>query len=146
MSEDLGPIVIDRHAFERLWPALGVWLALFLTAGDAWTVVRRQAALLLGKPAEAVIVSKSRERHQLHGRRRLARFAYQQDGRRVETREAVGSKGWDALSPGTRRPVHVWGGAAFLDDDLGYSRWKLGLFGVAFVGLWAWAAATYRFG
>lgn len=146
MSDDLGPIVIDPHAFRKLWPMLGVWLLLFLTAGDAWTVVRRQAALAFGEPGEAVILSKGRERHNLHGRRNYVRFACQHEGKRREAREPVGTEGWQDLAAGARRPAHLLGEAAFLDDDLGYSRWKLGLFGFAFLALWAWAAATYRFG
>lgn len=125
---------------------LGVWLLLFVTAGDAWTVVRRQAALAFGKPVEATILSKGRERRKLHGRRNYVLFACRYEGKRLEAREPVGKDGWAELAEGSRKPAHLLGTAAFLDDDLGYSRWKLGLFGFAFVALWAWAAATYRFG
>jgi hypothetical protein len=42
--------------------------------------------------------------------------------------------------------AHVRSGRAYLDDDFGYSSFKLWLFGATFVALWAWAAARYRFG
>lgn len=148
MSDDLGPIVIDRHAYKLLWPALGVWLLLFITAGDAWTVLRRQAALAFGSPVEAVVLGKRTERVRGLGRvkRNVVEFSYSWEGISLAAREAVGGAGWAALKPGARRPAHVLRGAAFLDDDLGYSRWKLGLFGAGFATLWLWAAARRRFG
>ena len=147
MQEDLGPIVIDPRAFKSLWPALGLWLTLFATAGDGWTTLRRQAALAFGTPAEAVIDGKRtlRLRMFMPVRRNAVDFSYELRGVRRKAREAVGA-GWSSLAVGSRRPIHVLGGAAFLDDDLGYSRWKLWVFGAAFVALWLWAAARYRFG
>lgn len=41
-------IVVDRHAFDSLWPMLGVWLACFLTAGDGVLLLRRQYVLARG--------------------------------------------------------------------------------------------------
>lgn len=148
MSDDPGPFVVDRHAYKLLWPALGVWLLLFITAGDAWTVLRRQAALAFGKPVEAVVLGKRTERVPGLGRarRNVVDFSYEWEGKRLKSREAVGASGWAALKPGARRPAHVLRGAAFLDDDLGYSLWKLGLFGAGFAALWLWAAARRRFG
>lgn len=148
MSDDLGPFVVDRHAYRLLWPALGVWLILFVIAGDAWTVLRRQAALTFGTPVEAVVLGKRTERVRGLGRarRNVVDFSYPWDGKPLKGREAVGTAGWAALKPGARRPAHVLRGAAFLDDDLGYSRWKLGLFGAGFAALWLWAAARRRFG
>lgn len=148
MADDLGPIVIDPHAFKRLWPALGVWLILFVTAGDARTLVHRQLALAFGAPAEAVIEGKRTLRVRLPGRvrRNYVDFSYRRQGSLRKAREPVGGAGWASLEVGSRRPAHVLGEAAFLDDDLGYSRWKLGVFGAAFAALWLWAAARYRFG
>lgn len=148
MSDDLGPFVVDRHAYKLLWPALGVWLLLFVTAGDAWTVLRRQAALAFGTPVEAVVLAKRTGRVRALGRsrRNVVEFSSLLDGKRLKTRQAVGAAGWAALKPGSRRSAHVLRGAAFLDDDLGYSRWKLGLFGAGFAALWLWAAARRRFG
>ena len=148
MPDDLGPIVIDPHAFKRLWPALGVWLLLFITAGDAWTVVRRQAALAWGTPIEVVVHGKRRETVQMLGRfqRNVVDFSFDLGGKRLKGRAPVGLKGLAGIKAGARRPAHALGEAAFLDDDLGYSRWKLGLFGAAFVALWLWAAGRYRFG
>ena len=148
MEEDLGPIVVDPHAFDGLWPALGIWLLLFLTAGDAWTVVRRQAALAFGTPVSAVVEGKRRLPLPMArgARRDYLDLSYEFRGAPSKTREAVGAPGWAKVKVGARRPAHVLGGAAFLDDDFGYSRWKLGLFGAAFVALWLWAAARYRFG
>ncbi|MDP3544377.1 MAG: hypothetical protein Q8T11_18085 [Elusimicrobiota bacterium] len=145
---DLGPIVIDRHAYKLLWPALGVWLLLFIAAGDAWPVLRRQAALAFGTPVEAVVLAKRTERVRGLGRvkRNVVEFSYSWGGRRLEARQVVAGARWAALKAGSRRPAHVLRGAAFLDDDLGYSRWKLGLFGAAFAALWLWAAARRRFG
>ena len=149
MTEDLGPIVIDPHAFRPLWPALGVWLALFLTAGDARTVVPRQFVLAFGAPAEARVAGKSRASvPALLGRERryYIEFSYEAGGSRGKGSEPVGPTRWSAVPVGSRRAIHVRGGMAFLDDDLGYSRWKLGMFGGAFIALWLWAAARYRFG
>ena len=134
-------IVVDRHAFDSLWPALAIWLLLFVTAGDAWTVARRQAALAFGAPVTATIIGK----HRAHGRDSL-RFSYVAGGRPARADEAVGPRGWRSLRVGQERPASAWAGAAFLDDDFGYSRWKLGLFGAAFAALWLWALARYRFG
>lgn len=79
-------------------------------------------------------------------KRNVVEFSYSWEGISLAAREAVGGAGWAALKPGARRPAHVLRGAAFLDDDLGYSRWKLGLFGAGFATLWLWAAARRRFG
>jgi len=149
MSEDLGPIVIDPHAFERLWPALGVWLLLFLTAGGARTGLPRQFVLAFGTPAEAKVTGKGKASVvALLGRERryYVDFSYTLDGVEGKGREPVSPTKWASVSVGSRRAVHVRDGAAYLDDDLGYSRWKLGMFGGAFAALWLWAAARYRFG
>jgi hypothetical protein len=148
VEEDLGPIVVDPHAYDSLWPALAVWLLLFVTAGDAWTVARRQCALVLGVPAQALVEDKRRLPVALLGghRRDYLYLSYEAGGARRRTREAVGSAGWARVKRGARVSVHLLGSAAFVDDDFGYSRWKLGLFGAAFVALWAWAAARRRFG
>lgn len=136
MSGDDGMIVVDPHAFRQLWPALAVWLVLFLTAGDGWTITRRGAALEFGRPAHATIVDKSRR----SGRNYVAMKA---EG--SVSREAVG-RGWSRIKPGEEVSVHVIGGSAFLDDDFGYARWKAIVFGGSFVLLWLWAIARYRFG
>jgi hypothetical protein len=138
-------IVVDPHAFEDLWPALGVWLLLFVTAGDGVTLLRRQAALRLGTPVEVVITDKKRESPPLLGRARRNYAYFRWDG--GAGKEPVGSSaGWTLLAPRQKRPAHLLKSSAFLDDDFGYSRFKLGLFGAAFIALWAWAAARYRFG
>ncbi len=138
-------IVVDPRAFRRLWPALGVWLFLFLTAGDGAAILRREAALRFGRPAQATIVAKRRRRSPVLTsiRRNVVYFAPL--GAKTLDQEAVGPL-WHALSRGRRVAVHVLGTRAFLDDDLGYSRWKLSVFGAAFAALWLWAAARYRFG
>jgi len=141
VSEDPGPIVVDPHAFDALWPALLVWLLLFVTAGDAVTVLGRRAALWWGKPATATVSAKRRG-----GARRSLELSYQWGGATRASRENVGARGWARAAVGTRRDVHVLRGRAYLDDDFGYSRWKLGLFGAAWIALWLWAAARYRFG
>ena len=149
MAEGLGPIVIDPHAFRPLWPALAVWLALFLTAGDARTVVSRQFVLAFGSPGEAVVIGKRKATvGALLGRERrwVVEFSYTRDGVAAVGQEPVGPSRWPSVAVGSRRAIHIRGAAAFLDDDLGYSRWKLGLFGGAFIALWLWAAARYRFG
>jgi hypothetical protein len=146
--EDLGPIVVDPRAYESLWPALVVWLLLFVSAGDAWTVIRREGALLFGAPAHALIEDKRRLPAPLLGgaRRDYLYLSFEAKGRRLRSREAVGSAGWTKIRVGASARVHVLGSSAFVDDDFGYSRWKLGLFGAAFAALWAWAAARRRFG
>lgn len=58
----------------------------------------------------------------------------------------MGSRGFAQVLAGKRAAAHTLGDAVFLDDDFGYSRFKLWLFGSAFVSLWLWAAARYRFG
>lgn len=136
MSGDDGMIVVDPHAFRQLWPALAIWLALFLTAGDGWLIMRRAAALHFGRPAEAVIVEK---------RRRSGRNYVSLKTGTIVSREAVG-KSWSSLEPGEAVDVHILGASPFLDDDLGYSRWKSIVFGSAFAALWLWAIARYRFG
>ena len=92
-AEDLGPIVIDPHAFKQLWPALAVWLALFLTAGDAATVVPRAVTLAFGTPAEARVTGKRKASvAALLGRERryYVEFSYTFDGAAREGREPVG--------------------------------------------------------
>lgn len=137
-------LVVDPHAFDDLWPALGLWLLLFLTVGDGLTLLRRQAALRLGAPVEATITGKRRLRARpLPALRDYAYFRW--DG--GTAREPVGGgRGWARLAKGQKRPAHRLGSSAFLDDDFGYSRFKLGLFGGAFLALWLWAIARYRFG
>ena len=138
-------IVVDPHAFEDLWPALGVWLLLFLTAGDGAALLHRQACLLLGKPVQVTITGKERRSPPLLGRARRNYAYFRWEGGRGK--EAVGSgKGWTLLATDQKRPAHVLRSSAFLDDDFGYSRFKLWLFGGAFAALWLWAAARYRFG
>jgi|SRR5579883_468912 len=129
-------IVVDRHAFRQLWPALAIWLALFLTAGDGWMILRRCAALELGRPAQAIVVEKRRRSGRNYVSLRL-------DG--SLSKEAVGG-GWKKIEVGQEVAVHQWNGWTFLDDDFGYSRWKAAVFGGAFAALWLWAAARYRFG
>ncbi len=149
MEDDLGPIVVDPHAFKALWPALAVWTFLFLTAGDGWNVLKRQLVLAAGTPAEALIEEKRRRTVSLivgRERKYFLECSYAANGGRKTFREPVRAAGWEAVKVGSRKPIHVRGDAAFLDDDFGYSRWKLGLFGLAFVALWLWAAARYRFG
>lgn len=138
-------IVVDPHAFEDLWPALGIWALLFLTAGDGVTLLRRQAALRLGTPVEVTITDKRREAPRLLGRTRRNYAYFRWEGGREK--EAVGSgRGWALLATDQKRPAHRLKSSAFLDDDFGYSRFKLWLFGGAFAALWLWAAARYRFG
>jgi hypothetical protein len=137
-------MAVDPHAFKRLWPALGIWLVLFLAAGDGWVLLRRQAALRFGRPARAIVVSAGRRREAAFGARKNV-VTFDCEGSRSS--EPVGSRGFSSIKPGRRLPAHVLPRVgAFLDDDLGYSRWKLGLFSAAFLALWAWAAARYRFG
>ncbi len=141
MDEEPGPIVVDPHAFDSLWPALLVWFLLFVTAGDALTTVGRQAAQWWGAPATATVVAKHKG-----GTRRSLELSYDWQGAKRKTRENVGARGWARAAVGSRRDAHVLLGRAYLDDDFGYSRWKLGLFGAAWCALWLWAAARYRFG
>ena len=141
MSRDeFGPFVIDRHAFKPLWPALGVWLFLFLTAGDGVSLVGRQLALAFGAPAQATVADKSRR-----NRRNYLHLSYEWKKQRRSSRAPVG-KGWGSVKPRSKRAVHLLAGKAYLDDDLGYSGWKLLFFSAAFVALWAWAFARRRFG
>ena len=136
-------MAVDPRAFEKLRPMLGVWLAVFLTAGDGWVLSRRQIALLAGKPATAVVVSMARRKDARIGGRRIV-VVFDCGGRRVA--EPIGA-GLAALGYSGKLPAHdLPAVGCFLDDDLGYSRWKLGLFGLVFAALWVWAAATYRFG
>ena len=126
-------MAVDPHAFKSLWPALGIWLAVFLAAGGG-SILCRQAALRLGAPASAVVVA-------VRGRRVTLEYGGARTGQFVSLRSGE-------LRRGRLVPVHLvprtnW---AYLDDDRGYSRWKLWVFGAAFVGLWVWAAARYRFG
>lgn len=137
-------MAVDPHAFEKLVPMLGVWLALFLTAGDGWVLSRRQVVMLAGEPAAAVVVSAGR-RHDSMLRARKNAVVFDCAGRRAW--EPVGSRGYSSITRGRKLPAHdLPSVGCFLDDDLGYSRWKLGLFGAIFALLWVWAAATYRFG
>jgi len=138
-------IVVDPHAFEDLWPALGVWLLLFVTAGDGVTLLRRQAALWAGTPVQVTIVGKKTETPRLLGRARRNYAYFRWKG--GSGKEPVGGgEGWALLAKDQKRPAHWFRSSAFLDDDFGYSRLKLGLFGAAFVALWLWAAARNRFG
>src|SRR5947208_1218858 len=123
---------------------LGIWLALFLTAGDGWVLSRRQLARLAGKPVTATVVSAAR-RADLMLRVRKNVVVFDCAGRRGT--EPVGTRGFGSMKEGMKlaaRDLPPVG--CFLDDDLGFSRWKLGLFGAIFILLWIWAAATYRFG
>lgn len=138
-------IVVDPHAFEDLWPALGLWLLLFVTAGDGVTLLRRQAALWAGAPVQVTITDKKRETPRLLGRVRRNYAYFRWEG--GTAKEPVGAgKGWALLVKDQKRPAHRLRSSAFLDDDFGYSRFKLSLFGAAFAALWLWAAARYRFG
>jgi len=130
-------IVVDRHAFDSLWPALGIWLFLFITAGDGWLLLRRQYVLDRGAPAKAVVTAK----HRSSGKN----YVYFECAG-AQVKEPVGARGYPAIDAGESLPAHALAGSAYLDDDLGYSRWKLWLFGGAFIALWAWAALRYRFG
>lgn len=130
-------IVVDRHAFDSLWPALGIWLFLFITAGDGWLLLRRQYVLERGVPIRAIVISK----HRSGGKNYLY---FECAG--AKTKEPVGGKGFSSLNIGQDLHAHAFAGSAYLDDDLGYSGWKLWLFGGAFFALWAWAALRYRFG
>ena len=127
-------MAVDPHAFQKLWPMLGVWFALFLTAGDGITLLGRQAALRFGHPASAIVVGVRRKT-----------ITFQCEG--TTTSEKVVFVD-DKLRPGRTIPVHVLPrlNRAYLDSDRGYSSWKGWLFGAAFVALWIWAMATYRFG
>lgn len=127
-------MAVDPHAFQKLRPLLGVWLALFLTAGDGLTLLGRKAALRFGRPASGVVLAVRRKT-----------ITFQCEGRTA--REKVSYLD-DNLRPGRRVAVHVLPRIerAYLDNDRGYSRWKIWLFGAAFVALWIWAMATYRFG
>ncbi|MBI4349548.1 MAG: hypothetical protein HY553_22120 [Elusimicrobia bacterium] len=149
MSEELGPIVIDPHAFRRLVPALGIWAFLFLTAGDGCHVLKRQLALRAGEPGVARIEGTRVARVNLivgRERRHFVDFSYPSGAGVRRGTGAVSRAGAPKAAAGARVGIRVHRGAAYLEDDLGYSRWKLGLFGAAFAGLWLWAAATYRFG
>ena len=134
------PFVIDRHAFERLWPALGVWLFLFLTAGDATTTLGRLCASRLGVPVDAVVEGRAKRQ----GRSYLE-LSYERQGTKHHGRAPIAGRA-SSIPAGAKRQVYLWAGRAYLADDLGYSRWKLGLFGAAFLALWAWALARRRFG
>jgi hypothetical protein len=138
-------IVVDRHAFDQLWPALAVWLACFLTAGDGIHVLKRQYALLTGKRAVAELKAESRERVPFL-RAQKRDYFHLRVGLDDTGKQPVGRGGLKKYMPGAQLAVHVRGGTAYLDDDFGYSRFKLGLFGAVFLALWAWAAARYRFG
>jgi hypothetical protein len=136
-------IVVDPHAFNRLWPILGVWLFLFVTAGDGVLLARRQYVLLEGKKDTAILAAKNWESvPMIGGRRMTAYFRFTGANGRLKT--AKESVGVGRLAP--EPAVHVLGDQAYLDDDLGYSRWKLVVFGGSFAALWLWALGRYRFG
>jgi hypothetical protein len=116
---------------------LGIWLFLFITAGDGWLLLRRQYVLERGVPIRAIVISK----HRSGGKNYLY---FECAG--AKTKEPVGGKGFSSLNIGQDLHAHAFAGSAYLDDDLGYSGWKLWLFGGAFFALWAWAALRYRFG
>ncbi|MBI3553093.1 MAG: hypothetical protein HY077_11310 [Elusimicrobia bacterium] len=136
-------IVVDPHAFRRLWPALGVWLFLFLTAGDGAVLLKRQFVLARGEPAKGILTAKVREAVPMLGAKRMvAYFRFRgADGRLRTAKEPVGA-GTIKAEP----VIYALGDRAYLADDLGYSRWKGLFFAAAFAALWLWALARYRFG
>lgn len=138
-------IVVDRHAFDSLWPWLGVWLVCFVTAGDGVHLLKRQHALRTGTKAVAELVRESRDPVPFLKAQKRDYFHLRVGGNDAG-KQPVGKGGLKAVMRGARLAVHVRDGVAYLDDDFGYSRFKLGLFGAVFVALWAWAAARYRFG
>jgi hypothetical protein len=133
--------VVDPHAFRQLWPWLGVWLVCFVTAGDGVYLLKRQAALLSGRPEIRTVRDKRRERVPFLKAQKRDYLYLVPAGR-----APVGKGGYASVNPGDTVAVHAWRDEAYLDRDYGYSRFKLGLFGAVFAGLWLWAAARYRFG
>jgi len=140
-------IVVDPHAFRRLWPVLGVWLFFFLTAGDGVWLFKRQMMLQGGVKAYGIVTAKVREPvPMLRGTRNVVYFRFPgANGHLRTTKETVGSK-WGEMYPGEETPVHVVQDSAVLDDDRGYTRLKVLVFGGIFAALWLWALGRYRFG
>src|SRR5438270_3157447 len=96
-------IVVDPHAFRRLWPVLGVWLCLFLTAGDGSTLLRRGYVLARGEHVPGILTAVTHEPvPMLGGRRRVAYFRFPgADGKLHAVKEPIG-KGKVASEPGVR--------------------------------------------
>jgi hypothetical protein len=141
-------IVVDPHAFKRLWPVLGVWLVLFVTAGDGFWLLKRQYILRSPVKVSAIITAKVVEPvPRLNTKRNIVYFRYPDESGKLKTaKEPVGS-GWSSLHPGHEEPARLsLGVGVALEDDRGYTRFKGLVFGGGFLALWLWALGRYRFG